>query len=183
VPPRAGPPAGPALFFLIAATLALAVVGASAPTDGPESGRHARRRVTDAILGIRIGSEFEKAAQTLAPYLGGKEEERGEDDEASEADRGEGRKRVWKLKSSAYGFVVVVADARGKVAGVSGFARAGREIPFSRFGDLREAQRAGRAMAVWNVRTPKGAYRLVAKGENGKARVVSLFSLALPPIE
>ena len=150
--------------------------------EGPESGRRARRRVSDAILGIRIGSEFEKAAQTLAPYTDGKEEDGGED-EASEEERGEGQKRVWTLKSSAYRYVVVVADARGKVAGVSVFARPGREIPFSRLGDLREAQRAGSAMAVWNVRTPTGAYRLVAKGENGKARVVSLLSLAFPPIE
>ena len=163
--------------------LALPAAALRARAEGPESATPTRRRVADAILGIRIGSEFEKAAHTLAPHLGGKEEERGEEEEDSESERGEGRKRVWTLKSSAYRYVVVVADARGKVAGVSGFARAGREIPFSRLGDLREAHRAGTAMAVWNVRTPKGAYRLVAKGENGKARVVSLLSLALPPIE
>jgi hypothetical protein len=50
-------------------------------------------------------------------------------------------------------------------------------------GNLTTATVATETRAVWNVPTRSGGYRVIAKGENGRARVVSILSLASPPVE
>ncbi len=66
---------------------------------------------------------------------------------------------------------------------MSAFARPGKETQFSKLGDLSKAARAADSQAIWNVETPEGGYRLVAKGANGKASVVYLLSLAFPAVQ
>ena len=63
---------------------------------------------------------------------------------------------------------------------VTGFVRPNEELPFSALGDTSLAVRATDSQAIWNVATPNGGYRLVAKGQNGRARVIYFLSLATP---
>ena len=135
----------------------------------------------DSILGIRIGLGLENAHENLERYggTGGKHDGRKEDEEEEEA--GE-RKEGWSLRSSEYSTIALKADREGKIAWVTGFVRPGREIPFTKLGDLSRALKSNATTAIWNVETRDGGYRVVAKGSDGKARVVYILTLALPPI-
>ena len=134
-----------------------------------------RPRGLDSILGIRVGSSFEEARARFDPRA--VRQLRGlEEDEKSE--REGGRTKAWTLKDSEYGSVALKMNEAEKVVWITGFLRPGREIPFSALGDLATAARVTDSLVVWNVATPSGNYRLVGKGEKGRARVVSLLSLA-----
>ena len=129
-------------------------------------------RVINSILGVSIGNTLEETRAKLTPLGtgGGRDTRDG------------GRKEAWTLKGTEYATLAFKTDGKGKVVWVSAFARPGKEIPFSRLGDLSRAVRAD-SQAIWNVETPQGGYRLVAKGGNGKASVVYLLSLAFPEIQ
>jgi hypothetical protein len=139
-----------------------------------------RHSVLDSILGIRVGSSLANARARLEPHAirQGREPE-----EEERSERGEGRTQAWTLKDSEYGSVALKVNDAEKVVWITGFVRPGREIPFSRLGDPSIAARTTDSMVVWNVATPSGGYRLVGKGEKGRARVVSLLSLATPSPE
>lgn len=133
--------------------------------------------MTDSILGIRIGSDVEDARAKLnALAVDRGPESHGED----ETEEREGRKQAWTLKATPYRSIAVQADRRGRIAWVTGFVRPGKEIPFSKLGDPSLALRATASQAIWNVPTESGGYRLVARGRNGRASVVSLLSLESP---
>jgi len=137
-------------------------------------------KASDSIQGVRIGTELDEVEETLERYgpalrAGGE----GED----EHEREEKRRAVWSLARGDYETIVVEADARGRVTGATGFVRKGREIPFERFGRESEAVRWTDATAIWNVPTPDGGYRLIARGPGRRARVVTLISLAPPRME
>ncbi len=61
---------------------------------------------------------------------------------------------------------------------MTGFLRPGKEIPFAKLGDLSTARRATDSETVWYVATPDGGYRLIARGQKGKANIITLLSLA-----
>lgn len=130
-------------------------------------------RPINSILGVSIGSTLEETRAILTPLGtgGGRDTRDG------------GRKEAWTLKGTEYATLAFKTDGKGKVVWVSAFARSGKEIPFSKLGDLSKAARAADSQAIWNVETPQGAYRLVVKGANGKASVVYLLSLAFPEIQ
>ena len=172
-PFRTGSPAGPVRLF----SSLLLVVFAS-----PIDAAGARPRVLDSILGIRVGSSFADASARLEPHAvrQGRDPEE-EEEEGSE--REEGRTKAWTLKDSEYESVALKVNDADKVVWITGFVRPGREIPFSRLGDLSIAARTTDSLVVWNVAAPNGGYRLVGKGQKGRARVVSLLSLARPSPE
>jgi len=169
---RAGPFAGPVrLFYVLLLLLLTSRSGAEAEGKRP--------RVLDSILGIRIGSPLADARARLDPVAVRQAQE--PDSEENEG-RGEGRKKAWTLKSTEYQSVALKANDADRVVWITGFLRPGKEIQFSRLGDLAIA-RATDSIAIWNVRTPEGGYRLVARGQKRRARVISLLSLAVNPIE
>lgn len=129
-------------------------------------------KVADSILGVRIGSSLEEAHAKLKDLgtVGGR------------ATRDGGRKEAWTLKGGEFTSVAYRTDAAGRVVWLTGFVRPGKEIPFSQLGDLARATGKDDTEAAWTVETPGGGYRLVAKGPNGRARVVYLLSLAAPPV-
>ncbi len=129
-----------------------------------------QQKVTGSILGVRIGSNIEEVRAKLEPLgtFGGR------------ATRDGGRKEAWTLKETDYVSIAYKTDKHGRVVWVTGFLRPGKEISFSHLGDLSIASRSMDSQAIWNVTTPDGGYRLVAKGPNGKARVIYLLSLAVP---
>jgi hypothetical protein len=54
----------------------------------------------------------------------------------------------------------------------------GKEIPFSRLGDLTKATAVTKSQVIWNVGSQREGYRLVAKG--AEASVMYLLSLEFP---
>ncbi|MFY9550980.1 MAG: hypothetical protein WAU32_07505 [Thermoanaerobaculia bacterium] len=168
---RTGSRAGPVRLFCLLPLVLLA---------SPPNVAGSRHRVLDSILGIHVGSSLADARARLEPHA---VQQAREPEEEERSERGEGRTKAWTLKDSEYGSVALNVNDAEKVVWITGFVRPGREIPFSRLGDLSVAARATDSMAVWNVATQSGGYRLVAKGEKGRARVVSLLSLASPSPE
>lgn len=161
---KAGLKVGPACLSLLSVVLVL-VSPATAQTS-KESG------VINSILGVSIGSTLEETRTKLGSLGSG----------GGRDTRDGGRKEAWTLKGTDYATVALKTDGKGKVVWVSAFARPGKEIPFSKLGDLSKGA-ASDSQAVWNVETPKGGYRLVAKGTKGKASVVYLLSLEFPEMQ
>lgn len=153
----------------VAAGLLFVVCSLGAGRAGAQAGG---AKVADSILGVRIGSSLEEAHARLKDLgtVGGR------------ATREGGRKEAWTLKGGDFTSVAYKTDAAGRVVWLTGFVRPGREIPFSQLGDLARATGKDETQAAWTVETPGGGYRLVAKGPNGRARVVYLLSLAAPPV-
>jgi hypothetical protein len=130
-------------------------------------------RVINSLLGVSIGSTLEETRARLSSLGSG----------GGRDTRDGGRKEAWTLKGTEYATLAFKTDGKGKVVWVSAFARPGKEIPFSKLGDLSKAARAAESQAIWNVETPQGGYRLVAKGVQGKASVVYLLTLAFPEMQ
>ncbi len=167
---QAGPLAGPVLPFLFLLVLAFA----SPIAFGQKA---EQTRVIDSILGVGIGTSLEQAHAKLDRLRRKSRESRAEREEENDEREG-GRKEAWALKATNYSTVALQADREGHVVWITGFVRPGKEIPFAKLGDLSLAAGVTDSRAIWNVVTPTGSYRLVAKGQNGKARVMSLVSLA-----
>jgi hypothetical protein len=163
---RASPSSGlaPALFLLVLFILS--------PIVSAQTGK--RPRVTDSILGVGIGASLEAVREKLEPLSIAIDDPTNKDEDKDEG----GHKQVWKLNGTNYTYIALKTNDRGRVVWVTGFVRPSKELPFSALGDTSLALRATDSQAIWNVATPSGGYRLVAKGQNGRARVIYLLSLA-----
>lgn len=137
----------------------------------------AQTATCDAIQGIRPGSDFDEVETVLAPF--------GPTSRSSEKEeeREEKRRGVWSIARGDYETIVVESGEDGKVSGVTGFVRKGREIPFTRLGRRAAAARWTGTAAIWTVPTSEGGFRLIAKGPEGRARVVTLLSLAVRAVD
>lgn len=147
----------------------LIVVLAFAPTI---LAQEKTERAIDSLLGVGIGDSLDEARVTLAKIGtgGGRDTRDG------------GRKEAWTLTDPDYATLAFKTDGKGRVSWVSVFVRQARDVSFSKLGDARNATSISQSEAIWNIETPQGGYRLVAKGANGKANVVYLLSLSLPEI-
>lgn len=161
---KAGLKVGPACLSALVILLLLGSAVAQKSKDA---------RVINSILGVSIGNTLEETRSKLSSRGSG----------GGRDTRDGGRKEAWTLKGTEYATLAFKTDGKGKVVWVSAFARPGKEIPFSKLGDLSKAARAADSQAIWNRETPQGSYRLVAKGANGKASVVYLLSLEFPEIQ
>lgn len=143
----------------VAAVMALTFAAPGAGASGPQP--------LDAILGITVGMPATEAHARLAP-LG---------ETAGRETRSGGRKQGYLLRDSRYTWVAYKAGHSGKLKWVSANLRPGQEIAFADLGDLGQADSANDNQVIWNVRRGNSGYRLVAKGEQGKARLVYLLAL------
>lgn len=168
---RTGSLAGPVpLFFLSLLILTSSVVLA----------QNEQALVIDSILGVGIGTSLDQAREKLARLS----KREGRDEGVTEEEEPKGsRKEAWALRGTNYVTVALKVDREGHVVWITGFVRPGKEIPFAKLGNLSSATAVTKARAIWNVATPNGGYRVIAKGQNGRARVVSILSLASRPIE
>jgi hypothetical protein len=132
----------------------------------------AQNSVVDSFEGIGIGTTIDQARTLLARIGtgGGRDTRDG------------GRKEAWTLKETDFTTIAFKTNGSGRVVWISAFVRQGKEVPFSKFGDLTKATDLTKSEAIWNVGNERGGYRLVAKGAEGKASVVYLLSLESPAI-
>ena len=172
---QAGSPAGPVLpFFLCLLFLASSTVLAQ-KSNG--------KQVTNSILGVGIGASLDQAHAKLDRLSTREMRSMREAREEEAEEREGGRKEAWTLKATDYTSVALQTDREGRVVWITGFVRPGKEIPFAKLGSLSSAIGLTDSRAIWNVATSDGGYRLVAKGQNRKARVIYLLSLATPPVQ
>ena len=162
---QAGAPGVPAALFLLLPLILLPLhIRGQTPKGTPTA---------DAILGVKIGMSFDE----VRAKLDGLGTSGGQDTRAG------GRKEVWTLQGTEYQYLVVKTNANKRVIQVSGFSRPGKGLSFESLGDLSRATGTTDSQAIWNVETPSGGYRLVAKGQNRTASVVYLLDLSLPTIQ
>ena len=161
-----------------ALSAAMLVVSAALISSSSAAAQPKSVRVTDSILGIRLGSTLEEAREKLKGLV----KTDGADRDEREAEREGGRKEAWALKQTAYATIAYGADKDGRIQWVTGFVRAGHEIPFAKVGDLTQASHQSGQAAIWNVQRPGGNIRVIARGAGGKARVVQVLSLNAPPV-
>ena len=142
--------------------------------------------VSGSLAGLKIGMDKDdaEAALTAAGASSSHAGQQGKDDDKDKdnaknkpADPDDAVPEVWNLKNSPYGRVVFAADDSDKVLWVTAFARPGQGVPFAQIGSLARAAASGPAFAVWNVISPRGSFREIARGQGGKAQVVSLLPL------
>lgn len=128
------------------------------------------KKMKDAILGVSVGTHIDEVHAKLKSLgtVGGR------------ATRDGGRKEAWTLKKTEYSSIAYKTDARGHVVWVTGFVRPGKEMAFTKFGDLSQALRNTHDEVVWNVNRPEGNFRLMATGTQGKARLVQMVALVMP---
>lgn len=131
------------------------------------------RTAIPSLQGIAIGSTLDEVRAKLERIGtgGGRDTRDG------------GRKEAWTLKETEFATLAFKTNGAGRVVWVSAFARPGKELPFAKLGDPAKAASFNKSQAIWNVRTARSGYRLVAKGAEGKASVVYLLSLDFPEVE
>ena len=122
------------------------------------------------IEGVGIGTSYEEAKTILGRIGTG----------GGRNTRDGGRKEAWSLKETDFMTLAFKTNGKGRIVWVSAFVRPGKEVQFSKFGDLTKATSSTRSQAIWNVGSARGGYRLVVKGAEGKANVVYLLSLDFP---
>jgi hypothetical protein len=142
--------------------------------------QRARPQVINSILGVGIGTTFDQAHAKLDRLRKG---EKGDTDEQENEEREGGHKELWSLMATHYTSVALQTDQEGRVVWITGFVRPGEAIPFAKLGNISLATTVTESRATWNVATPGGGYRLIARGQNGKALVISMLSLSTPPVQ
>ncbi len=172
-------PVFPLLFCL---TLSLPVY--SAPTAKPTA---RTAPAGNSLAGLKISMDKDAAHAALiaqGAVSSQKDTDSQEEDKknagsktAKGADPDDAVPEVWTLKGTPYERIAFAVDESDKVTWVTGFARAGQGVPFAALGSLTRAAASGPTFAVWNVISPAGSYRVVARGRNGRASVVSLLPL------
>lgn len=142
--------------------------------------QRARTQAIDSILGVGIGTTFDQAHAKLDRLRKG---EKGDTEEQENEEREGGHKELWSLMATNYASVALQTDQEGRVVWITGFVRPGQAIPFAKLGKISLATTVTDSRATWNVATPGGGYRLIARGQNGKALVISMLSLSTPPVQ
>ena len=125
------------------------------------------------IEGVGIGTSLEEARSILERIGTG----------GGRNTRDGGRKEAWTLKETDFATLAFKTNGAGRIVWISAFIRAGKEVPFTKFGDPAKATSLSESQAIWNVGSARSGYRLVVKGAGGKATVVYLLSLEFPEIE
>ena len=143
----------------------------------------------DSLAGVKLGMDRDDARAVLTAAGASSSSADKDDTDKDGTDKDAGGKKsksadpddavpeVWTLKNSPYIKVVFAADNQDKVLWVTAFARPGLGVPFAQIGSLARAAASGPAFAVWNVISPRGSFREIARGQGGKAQVVSLLPL------
>ena len=140
----------------------------------------------NSLAGVKISMDKDDAHAALTAQGAvssqkdtdsGKDKKEGDGPKDAHGDPDDAVPEVWMLKGTPYEKVVFAVDENDQVAWVTEFARAGQGVPFAALGSLTRAAASGPSFAVWNVISPAGSYRVVARGQNGKASVISLLPL------
>ena len=122
---------GPVRPFLLLLVFLAASVGSAQKVE--------RAGVPDSILGVGIGSSLDEAHAKLDRLRiregrNAHEETENEAREEQEQEREGGVKEAWALRSTNYATVALKVDRDRRVVSITGFVRAGKEIPFAKLG-------------------------------------------------
>lgn len=148
------------------ALASVAVLGAAGAT-GAGVASETTERPLRSILGITLGMPLDAVRQTMA----------GRGEPGGRQTRSGGYKEGWKLANEEFAYIAYKTDRSNRVRWISGFYPQGESVPFAALGDLEQADRVTEHQVIWNIADSRGAFRLVGKGQGGRASVVYLLSL------
>ncbi len=131
-------------------------------------------KVQTDILGLELGLFLGEARSKLDP-LGNPEKPALE--EGDKPDEGDEQHRVlWELTKTDFKNVYVKTNDEERIVYISGFIRAGKEIPFETIGEVEKAPILNETTVAWDVVRPnKPLFRVVARGEKKKASSITIF--------
>ena len=166
-------------FAAIALVFALATPAFAAPKkDGASTPKPTATpgliEETGSILDVKLFGSIEEAREKMAHLKIDKDATPA----ALEKWKRGGSRIAWRLAETEYLWIVAWADKDGKVERISASVRPEKKKPFTQIGDLSRAKVHNESMAMWIVERPDGSdYRLVAKGPEGQAVTIYMYSL------
>ena len=187
-------PQGATLFLIAALSVGLMPEAKAAPSPAPKPAPTALKPIsvsTDILFGLHPGMDLDDAREALRRVGSSHSDPQNKDLPPKEGtkkaapqagrdeDEGEGHTELWTLRGTPFAQVVLKAEPSGQVLWITAVLRPDQALAFTRFGAAPRALVFRDSLAVWNVLTPtQPPYRLIARGDHGRARVLSLISLA-----
>ncbi|HEX4668094.1 MAG TPA: hypothetical protein VH207_16000 [Chthoniobacterales bacterium] len=137
-------------------------------------------KVETKILGLEPDATLEEAHEKLDP-LANRSQPAIEAKEGAEHEEDQ-RKVLWELAKSDFKSVLVKTDEKERIIYIAGFLRPGKEVPFDKIGETKNAPILNNRMVAWDVVRPdQPLIRVVARGEKRKASLITIFVVKRPP--
>lgn len=132
-------------------------------------------KVLTNILGVRLQAPLKEAHKKLDSLCGPGHPPKEEVEEAGEEGES-GHKVLWELAKSDFASVFVKADEKEQIVYILANLRPGKEIPFSKIGQVANAPVHTASTIAWDVvRRNSPLIRVVAQGAEEKASSLTLF--------
>ena len=137
-------------------------------------------KVQTSILGVSVGSGLDQAHARL-DKLSDKARPPKEDTEKGEKESE--HEVLWQLARTDYSAVFVKADANERITYMVALLRPGKEMAFSKIGEVKKAPIQNDNIIAWDVLRPDHPHlRIVAKGPGHRqANTLIMFSVQRPP--
>jgi hypothetical protein len=152
-------------------------------------------KVLSSVLGVHLGMSVKEAHAKLdrlsdpahPPKEEAEEEEGGGNADIKEGKESEPenipRKILWQLKTTDYYAIFVKSGEKGRLIYIQALLRPGKEIPFTKLGELKKAPIHDSRTVAWDVLRPKQPlFRVVGNGNDEKASAVTIFVVKRPDL-
>ena len=152
-------------------------------------------KVLSSVLGVHLGMSVKEAHAKLdrlsepahPPKEEAEEEESGGSADVKEEKKSEAenipRKILWQLKTTDYSAIFVKSGEKGRLIYIQALLRPGKEIPFTKLGELKKAPIHDSRTVAWDVLRPnKPLFRVLGNGNEQKASAITIFVVKRPDI-
>jgi hypothetical protein len=132
-------------------------------------------KVKTSVLGIQLETSLDMVHEKLDPLCDAAHPPKKEEEKPG--DEGESQKKVlWTLAKTDYASIFIKADEKGRVTYILANLRPGKEIPFSKIGEVEKAPVQNDRTVAWDVVRPnRPLTRVVAQGDASKASSITIF--------
>jgi hypothetical protein len=152
-------------------------------------------KVLSSVLGVHLGMTVKEAHVKLdrlsdpahPPKEEAEEKESGGSADVKEEKENEAekipRKILWQLKTTDYSAIFVKSGEKGQLIYIQALLRPGKEIPFTKLGELKKAPIHDSRTVAWDVLRPnKPLSRVVGNGNDEKASAITIFIVKRPDL-
>ena len=132
-------------------------------------------KVATDILGLRLRDSLKQAHEKLDSLCAPGHPSKQEEEEAG--DEGEsGHKVLWEPVKSDFASVFVTSDENDRVIYILAEVKPGKEVPFSKIGEVEKAPVHTSSTVAWDVvRRGSPLMRVVGQGAEERASSITLF--------
>jgi hypothetical protein len=152
-------------------------------------------KVLSSVLGVHLDMSVKEAHAKLdrlsdsahPPKEEAEEEESGGSADVKKEKESEAenipRKILWQLKGTDYSAIFVKSGEKGRLIYIQALLRPGKEIPFTKLGELKKAPIHDSRTVAWDVLRPKQPlFRVVGNGNDEKASAITIFIVKRPDV-